>query len=88
MSAATAGGQIPQVNVSKNVFLPVLEFSKPLIAAINGGCAGGGLGFALACGMRIAASSADRRVFLAHRADCEQSTLGRRPALGCDRDRS
>jgi enoyl-CoA hydratase/carnithine racemase len=52
-----AGGQIPQVNVSENVFLPVLEFSKPLIAAVNGGCAGGGLGFALACDMRIASSS-------------------------------
>jgi enoyl-CoA hydratase len=40
------------------VFTAVEEFPKPVIAMINGFCLGGGLEFALACDMRIAADTA------------------------------
>jgi enoyl-CoA hydratase len=40
------------------VFTAVEEFPKPVIAMINGFCLGGGLEFALACDVRIAADTA------------------------------
>ena len=40
------------------IFTAVEEFPKPVIAMINGFCLGGGLEFALACDVRIAADTA------------------------------
>lgn len=55
----SAGGAfVPPVTADHSLFLPAVECSKPLLAAVNGGCAGGGLGFALACDLRIASSTA------------------------------
>jgi enoyl-CoA hydratase len=42
----------------RRVFDAVEEFSKPVIAMINGFCLGGGMEFAMACDIRIAADSA------------------------------
>src|SRR5262249_44279163 len=38
---SAGGGQIPPVSMSRNLFLALLELSKPLIGAINGVAAGG-----------------------------------------------
>jgi enoyl-CoA hydratase len=40
------------------IFSAVEEFSKPIIAAVNGFCLGGGCELALACDMRIASEGA------------------------------
>jgi len=42
----------------RRIFDAVEEFPKPVIAMINGFCLGGGMEFALACDIRIAADSA------------------------------
>ncbi len=42
----------------QSVFNRIEKLSKPVIAAINGACLGGGLELALACHLRIAADSA------------------------------
>jgi enoyl-CoA hydratase len=42
----------------RRIFDAVEEFPKPVIAMINGFCLGGGLEFALACDIRIAADAA------------------------------
>ena len=52
------GGQIPPVSMRRNLFLPMLELSKPLIGAINGVAAGGGLAVALCCDIRLASEDA------------------------------
>lgn len=52
------GGQIPPVSMGRNLFLPMLELSKPFIGAINGVAAGGGLGVALCTDIRIASEDA------------------------------
>jgi 2-(1,2-epoxy-1,2-dihydrophenyl)acetyl-CoA isomerase len=55
---SASGGQIPPISMGRNLFLPVLELSKPLIGVINGVAAGGGLGLALCCDIRIASDQA------------------------------
>jgi len=42
----------------RRIFDAVEEFPKPVIAMINGFCLGGGMEFALACDIRVAADSA------------------------------
>jgi 2-(1,2-epoxy-1,2-dihydrophenyl)acetyl-CoA isomerase len=55
---SASGGQIPPIRTSANVFVPILELTKPLVGAINGVAAGGGLALALCCDMRVASERA------------------------------
>jgi len=52
------GGQPPRVRVDGHPLLPIVEFSKPLIGAINGAAIGVGLGLAAACDICVAAETA------------------------------
>jgi enoyl-CoA hydratase/carnithine racemase len=55
---SASGGQIPPIRTGSNVFVPILELTKPLIGAINGVAAGGGFALALCCDLRIASERA------------------------------
>ncbi len=55
---SASGGQIPPITTGRNLFVPILEMSKPLIGVINGVAAGGGLGLALCCDIRLASERA------------------------------
>jgi enoyl-CoA hydratase/carnithine racemase len=52
----------PMRHATRNVFETVLECRKPTIAALQGWVVGGGMELAMACDMRIAASSARFRM--------------------------
>jgi len=55
---STLSGQVPPISMSHDLFLPILELSKPLVGAVNGVAAGGGLAFALCCDLRLASDQA------------------------------
>jgi 2-(1,2-epoxy-1,2-dihydrophenyl)acetyl-CoA isomerase len=55
--AAGAAGT-PKVDPAEDIYRPILRISTPVLGCINGAVAGGGLGLALACDVRVAGESA------------------------------
>jgi enoyl-CoA hydratase/carnithine racemase len=63
---ATSDGELPLPNPAANRCLP-LEIRKPMIAAINGACAGIGIVYALQCDVRFLADEAKLTTAFARR---------------------
>ncbi|CAA9331040.1 MAG: Enoyl-CoA hydratase / Delta(3)-cis-delta(2)-trans-enoyl-CoA isomerase / 3-hydroxyacyl-CoA dehydrogenase / 3-hydroxybutyryl-CoA epimerase [uncultured Gemmatimonadaceae bacterium] len=58
LAAAPGAAEAAQLSRNGHLLLDRLERGKPVVAAIDGACLGGGLEVALACAYRIAAGSA------------------------------
>ena len=54
----SGGGLVQPPRITRNFLLPLLELTKPLIGSIGGIAAGGGLGLALCCDIRLASPNA------------------------------
>lgn len=80
LSQKVGGGASGSRNAARliyDTFLGLLDLPQPVVAAINGAAVGGGLGIALACDIRIAASEA--------KLGANFSRLGIHPGMGISR---